>query len=97
MRVIPKLGAEEIPRELPNTGDDTLKNQMKMVLSALQKHILAISRVKLEPKGETELNSRRTFVTCYFCDKEREVRDILRVPHGESGKVVDVKVFTRER
>lgn len=94
-----KLGAEEITRELPNTGDDTLKNldEDGIICIGAEVHPDDILVGKATPKGETELTPEERLLRAIFGDKEREVRDTsLRVPHGESGKVVDVKVFTRE-
>ena len=94
-----KLGAEEITRELPNTGDDTLKNldEDGIICIGAEVHPGDILVGKATPKGETELTPEERLLRAIFGDKEREVRDTsLRVPHGESGKVVDVKVFTRE-
>jgi len=94
-----KLGAEEITRELPNTGDDTLKNldEEGIICIGAEVHPGDILVGKATPKGETELTPEERLLRAIFGDKEREVRDTsLRVPHGESGKVVDVKVFTRE-
>ena len=94
-----KLGAEEITRELPNTGDDTLKNldEDGIICIGAEVHPGDILVGKATPKGETELTPEERLLRAIFGDKEREVRDTsLRVPHGECGKVVDVKVFTRE-
>ena len=94
-----KLGAEEITRELPNTGDDTLRNldEDGIICIGAEVHPGDILVGKATPKGETELTPEERLLRAIFGDKEREVRDTsLRVPHGESGKVVDVKVFTRE-
>jgi len=94
-----KLGAEEITRELPNTGDDTLKNldEEGIICIGAEVHPGDILVGKATPKGETELTPEERLLRAIFGDKEREVRDTsLRVPHGECGKVVDVKVFTRE-
>ena len=94
-----KLGAEEITRELPNTGDDNLKNldENGIICIGAEVHPGDILVGKATPKGETELTPEERLLRAIFGDKEREVRDTsLRVPHGECGKVVDVKVFTRE-
>ena len=94
-----KLGAEEITRELPNTGDDTLRNLDEDGIICIGAEVKPgdILVGKATPKGETELTPEERLLRAIFGDKEREVRDTsLRVPHGESGKVVDVKVFTRE-
>ncbi|MBE5705446.1 MAG: phosphate acyltransferase PlsX, partial [Erysipelotrichaceae bacterium] len=84
---------------LPNTGDDTLKNldEDGIICIGAEVHPGDILVGKATPKGETELTPEERLLRAIFGDKEREVRDTsLRVPHGESGKVVDVKVFTRE-
>jgi len=94
-----KLGAEEITRELPNTGDDNLKNLDEEGIICIGAEVKPgdILVGKVTPKGETELTPEERLLRAIFGDKEREVRDTsLRVPHGESGKIVDVKVFTRE-
>ncbi|KAF1681862.1 DNA-directed RNA polymerase subunit beta [Veillonella sp. R32] len=94
-----KLGAEEITRELPNTGDDNLRNldEDGIICIGAEVHPGDILVGKVTPKGETELTPEERLLRAIFGDKEREVRDTsLRVPHGESGKIVDVKVFTRE-
>lgn len=94
-----KLGAEEITRELPNTGDDSLKNLDADGIICIGAEVKPgdILVGKATPKGETELTPEERLLRAIFGDKEREVRDTsLRVPHGESGKIVDVKVFTRE-
>ena len=94
-----KLGAEEIMRELPNTGEDTLRNLDEDGIICIGAEVKPgdILVGKATPKGETELTPEERLLRAIFGDKEREVRDTsLRVPHGESGKVVDVKVFTRE-
>lgn len=94
-----KLGAEEITRELPNTGEDTLRNLDEDGIICIGAEVKPgdILVGKATPKGETELTPEERLLRAIFGDKEREVRDTsLRVPHGESGKVVDVKVFTRE-
>lgn len=94
-----KLGAEEITRELPNTGDDNLRNldEEGIICIGAEVHPGDILVGKVTPKGEIELTPEERLLRAIFGDKEREVRDTsLRVPHGESGKIVDVKVFTRE-
>lgn len=94
-----KLGAEEITRELPNTGDDNLRNldEEGIICIGAEVHPGDILVGKVTPKGETELTPEERLLRAIFGDKEREVRDTsLRVPHGESGKIVGVKVFTRE-
>ena len=85
-----KLGAEEITRELPNTGDDTLKNldEDGIICIGAEVHPGDILVGKATPKGETELTPEERLLRAIFGDKEREVRDTsLRVPHGESGKI----------
>ena len=80
-------------------GDDTLKNldEEGIICIGAEVHPGDILVGKATPKGETELTPEERLLRAIFGDKEREVRDTsLRVPHGESGKVVDVKVFTRE-
>ena len=94
-----KLGAEEITRELPNTGDDNLRNldEEGIICIGAEVHPGDILVGKVTPKGETELTPEERLLRAIFGDKEREVRDTsLCVPHGESGKIVVVKVFTRE-
>ena len=94
-----KLGAEEITRELPNTGDDNLKNLDENGIICIGAEVKPgdILVGKVTPKGETELTPEERLLRAIFGDKEREVRDTsLRVPHGEAGKIVDVKIFTRE-
>ena len=84
---------------MPNTGDDTLKNldEDGIICIGAEVHPGDILVGKATPKGETELTPEERLLRAIFGDKEREVRDTsLRVPHGECGKVVDVKVFTRE-
>lgn len=95
-----KLGAETITNELPNTGEDTIKKLDRDGIICIGADVRPgdILVGKVTPKGETELTPEERLLRAIFGDKEREVRDTsLRVPHGESGKVVDVKVFTREQ
>ncbi len=94
-----KLGAEEITRDIPNVGDDMLKDLDEDGIIHIGAEVQAgdILVGKVTPKGETELTAEERLLRAIFGEKAREVRDTsLRVPHGESGIVVDVKVFTRE-
>ena len=94
-----KLGAEEITRDIPNVGEDMLKNLDERGIIYVGAEVQAgdILVGKVTPKGETELTAEERLLRAIFGEKAREVRDTsLRVPHGESGIVVDIKVFTRE-
>ena len=94
-----KLGSEEITRDIPNVGDDALKDLDERGIIRIGAEVRAgdILVGKVTPKGETELTAEERLLRAIFGEKAREVRDTsLRVPHGESGIVVDVKVFTRE-
>ena len=94
-----KLGPEEITREIPNVGDDALKdlNADGIIKKGTEVRAGDILVGKITPKGETELTAEERLLRAIFGEKAREVRDTsLRVPHGESGIVVDVKVFSRE-
>ena len=94
-----KLGPEEITREIPNVGDDALKdlNAEGIVKKGTEVRAGDILVGKITPKGETEMTSEERLLRAIFGEKAREVRDTsLRVPHGESGIVVDVKVFSHE-
>ncbi len=94
-----KLGPEEITREIPNVGDDALKdlNAEGIVKRGTEVRAGDILVGKISPKGETELTAEERLLRAIFGEKAREVRDTsLRVPHGESGVVVDVRVFSRE-
>ncbi len=94
-----KLGPEEITREIPNVGEDALKdlNAEGIVKKGTEVRSGDILVGKITPKGETELTSEERLLRAIFGEKAREVRDTsLRVPHGESGIVVDVKVFSHE-
>jgi len=94
-----KLGAEEITRDIPNVSDDALKDldDNGIIHVGAEVHSGDILVGKVTPKGETELTAEERLLRAIFGDKAREVRDTsLRVPHGESGIVVDVQVFTRE-
>jgi len=94
-----KLGAEEITRDIPNVGDDALRDLDERGIIRIGAEVNSgdILVGKVTPKGETELTAEERLLRAIFGDKAREVRDTsLRVPHGEGGIVVDVKVFTRE-
>ena len=94
-----KLGPEEITRDIPNVGDDVLKdldeNGVIRIGAEVRPGDILVGKVT--PKGETELTAEERLLRAIFGEKAREVRDTsLRVPHGEAGTIVDVKVFTRE-
>jgi DNA-directed RNA polymerase subunit beta len=94
-----KLGPEEITRDIPNVGEDALKNLDERGIIRIGAEVGPgdILVGKVTPKGETELTAEERLLRAIFGEKAREVRDTsLRVPHGESGIIVDVKVFTRE-
>ncbi len=94
-----KLGPEEITRDIPNVGEEVLKELDERGIIRVGAEVRAgdILVGKVTPKGETELNAEERLLRAIFGEKAREVRDTsLRVPHGEYGIVVDVKVFTRE-
>lgn len=94
-----KLGPEEITRDIPNVGEDALKDLDERGIIRIGAEVRAgdILVGKVTPKGETELTAEERLLRAIFGEKAREVRDTsLRVPHGESGIIVDVKVFTRE-
>ena len=94
-----KLGPEEITREIPNVGEDVLKdlNAEGIVKKGTEVRAGDILVGKITPKGETELTAEERLLRAIFGEKAREVRDTsLRLPHGESGVVVDVRVFSRE-
>ena len=94
-----KLGPEEITREIPNVGDDALKDldASGIIKKGTEVRAGDILVGKVTPKGETELTAEERLLRAIFGEKAREVRDTsLRVPHGENGTIVDVKVFTRE-
>ena len=94
-----KLGPEEITRDIPNVGEDALKelDERGIIRIGAEVHSGDILVGKVTPKGETELNAEERLLRAIFGEKAREVRDTsLRVPHGEYGIIVDVKVFTRE-
>ena len=93
-----KLGPEEITRDIPNVGDDALKSLDERGIICIGAEVQSgdILVGKVTPKGETELTAEERLLRAIFGEKAREVRDTsLRVPHGEYGIVVDVKVFTR--
>ncbi|MBR0447277.1 MAG: DNA-directed RNA polymerase subunit beta [Clostridia bacterium] len=94
-----KLGDEEITRDIPNVGEDALKDldERGIIRIGAEVHSGDILVGKVTPKGETEMTAEESLLRAIFGDKAREVRDTsLRVPHGESGIIVDVKVFTRQ-
>ncbi len=94
-----KLGPEEITRDIPNLGEEALKDldERGIIRIGAEVHSGDILVGKVAPKGETELTAEERLLRAIFGEKAREVRDSsLRVPHGESGVIVDVKVFTRE-
>lgn len=94
-----KLGPEEITRDIPNVGEDALADLDASGIVRIGAEVRSgdILVGKVTPKGETELTAEERLLRAIFGEKAREVRDTsLRVPHGESGIVVDVKVFTRE-
>lgn len=94
-----KLGPEEITRDIPNVGDDALKDldENGIIRIGAEVHAGDILVGKVTPKGETELTAEERLLRAIFGEKAREVRDnSLKVPHGESGVIVDVKVFTRD-
>ncbi len=95
-----KLGPEEITREIPNVGEDALKdlNAEGIIKKGTEVRAGDILVGKITPKGETELTAEERLLRAIFGEKAREVRDTsLRVPHGESGIVVDVRVFSHEQ
>ena len=94
-----KLGPEEITRDIPNVGEDALKDLDERGIIRIGAEVEAgdILVGKVTPKGETDLNAEERLLRAIFGEKAREVRDTsLKVPHGEYGIIVDVKVFTRE-
>ena len=94
-----KLGPEEITRDIPNVGEDTLKDldENGIIRIGAEVHAGDYLVGKVTPKGETELTPEERLLRAIFGEKAREVRDTsLKVPHGESGIVVDVKIFTKE-
>ncbi len=95
-----KLGAEDITRDIPNVGEDALKDLDEKGIIRVGAEVRAgdILVGKVTPKGETELTAEERLLRAIFGEKAREVRDTsLRVPHGENGIIVDVKVFEREK
>ena len=93
-----KLGAEEITRDIPNVGEDTLKDLDEDGIIRIGAEVVSGDYLvgKVTPKGETELTAEERLLRAIFGEKAREVRDSsLKVPHGESGIIVDVKKFTR--
>ena len=94
-----KLGPEEITRDIPNVGEDALKDldERGIIRIGAEVHAGDILVGKVTPKGETDLTAEERLLRAIFGEKAREVRDTsLKVPHGESGVVVDAKVFSRE-
>ncbi len=94
-----KLGPEEITRDIPNVGEEALKDLDERGIIRVGAEVRAgdVLVGKVTPKGETELTAEERLLRAIFGEKAREVRDTsLRVPHGESGMVVEVKVFSRE-
>ncbi len=94
-----KLGREEITRDIPNVGEDALSDLDERGIIRIGAEVRSgdILVGKVTPKGETELTAEERLLRAIFGEKAREVRDTsLRVPHGEGGVIVDVKVFTRE-
>ncbi len=94
-----KLGPEEITRDIPNVGEDSLKDldEQGIIRIGAEVHAGDILVGKVTPKGETELTAEERLLRAIFGEKAREVRDTsLRVPHGEQGIIIDVKKFTRE-
>ena len=94
-----KLGPEEITRDIPNVGEDALRDldEEGIIRIGAEVNSSDILVGKVTPKGETELTAEERLLRAIFGEKAREVRDTsLRVPHGETGIIVDVKVFTRE-
>ena len=94
-----KLGPEEITRDIPNVSEDALKDLNETGIIRIGAEVMPndILVGKVTPKGETELTAEERLLRAIFGEKAREVRDTsLRVPHGENGIIVDVKIFTRE-
>ncbi|MCL5773300.1 MAG: DNA-directed RNA polymerase subunit beta [Firmicutes bacterium] len=95
-----KLGAEEITRDIPNVGEEALKDLDERGIIRIGAEVRPedILVGKVTPKGETELTAEERLLRAIFGEKARDVRDTsLKVPHGEKGKVIDVKVFSREK
>ena len=94
-----KLGPEEITRDIPNVGEESLRDldEDGIIRVGAEVHSGDILVGKITPKGETELTAEEKLLRAIFGEKAREVKDSsMRVPHGEKGKVIDVKVFSRE-
>jgi DNA-directed RNA polymerase subunit beta len=94
-----KLGTEEITRDIPNVGEESLRDldESGIIRVGAEVGPGSILVGKISPKGETELTAEEKLLRAIFGEKAREVKDSsLRVPHGESGKVIDVKVFSRD-
>ena len=94
-----KLGSEEITRDIPNVGEDALKDLDENGIIRIGAEVRSgdILVGKVTPKGETELTAEERLLRAIFGEKAREVRDnSLKVPHGEAGTIIDVKIFTRE-
>ena len=94
-----KLGPEDITNQIPNVGEDAIKNldERGIIMIGAEVHAGDILVGKVTPKGETELTAEERLLRAIFGEKSKDVRDTsLRVPHGESGIIVDVKEFTRE-
>ena len=94
-----KLGAEEITRDIPNVGEDSLKDLDERGIIRIGAEVRPgdILVGKVTPKGETELTAEERLLRAIFGEKAREVRDTsLRAPHGEAGTIVDVKIYTRD-
>ena len=94
-----KLGPEEITRDIPNVGEDALRDldEEGIIRKGAEVNSSDILVGKVTPKGETELTAEERLLRAIFGEKSREVRDTsLRVPHGEAGTIVDIKIFTRE-
>ena len=94
-----KLGPEEITRDIPNVGEDVLKDLDENGIIRIGAEVRPgdILVGKVTPKGETELTAEERLLRAIFGEKAREVRDTsLRVPHGEAGTIVDIKIFTRD-
>src|SRR5207247_2197752 len=94
-----KLGAEEITRDIPNVSEEILKDLDERGIVRIGAEVTTGDYLvgKVTPKGETELTPEERLLRAIFGEKAREVRDTsLKVPHGEEGKVIDVKVFSRE-
>jgi DNA-directed RNA polymerase subunit beta len=94
-----KLGTEEITRDIPNVGEESLRDldETGIIRVGAEVGPGSILVGKISPKGETELTAEEKLLRAIFGEKAREVKDSsLRVPHGESGKVIEVKIFTRQ-